>query len=348
MSRRERWNRIGKIAFTYIGTMVGAGFATGQEILQFFTRYGTTAIIAILISSWLFIWLGTKMMTLAYDMGATHYAEVNELLFGRKMGAGFSVFMGVVLFGTTGVMLAGAGTIFHEHFGLPFQLGILLTAAASYVVIRSGIEGIMTVNAWIVPLMLLFGSLVSAAGIATAEKDIWPPSAFGDQASWRMWLSPLLYTSFNLTLAQSVLVPAGTAVRDRSVLRWAGFVGGAGIGLLLIGCHLALSGHMPDVMRMEIPTAYLIRSLGKPVQLFFLLVIYCEIFTTLIADAYGVVSQLSSRFRGRESVMLFAVLAAGCCLGQLGFSTLVKHLYPLFGAVSVSWLILIMLRRRAY
>jgi len=269
-------------------------------------------------------------------------------LLGKKVGAGFSAFMGVVLFGTTGVMLAGAGTVFSDHFGVPYQLGVLITALASFVVIRSGIEGIMTVNAWIVPLMLLFGSIVSAAGIATAERDIWPPSFSGNGESWRLWMSPLLYTSFNLALAQSVLVPAGAAVEDRSVLRWAGFVGGAGIGLLLVGCHLALSGHMPEVMRMEIPTAYLIRSLGKPVQLLFLLVIYCEIFTTLVADAYGVASQLSSRYRGGESAVLAAVLGAGCIIGQLGFSTLVKHLYPLFGAVSVSWLILIMLRRRAY
>lgn len=29
-----------KVAATYIGTVVGAGFATGQEVLQFFNRFG--------------------------------------------------------------------------------------------------------------------------------------------------------------------------------------------------------------------------------------------------------------------------------------------------------------------
>ena len=29
-----------KVAAAYIGTVVGAGFATGQEILQFFNRFG--------------------------------------------------------------------------------------------------------------------------------------------------------------------------------------------------------------------------------------------------------------------------------------------------------------------
>lgn len=29
-----------RIAMAYVGTVVGAGFATGQEIIQFFTCYG--------------------------------------------------------------------------------------------------------------------------------------------------------------------------------------------------------------------------------------------------------------------------------------------------------------------
>jgi len=33
-----------KIAATYIGTIVGAGFATGQETLQFFAPFGITGI----------------------------------------------------------------------------------------------------------------------------------------------------------------------------------------------------------------------------------------------------------------------------------------------------------------
>ena len=39
-----------RIAMAYIGTVVGAGFATGQEILQFFTHYGILSFWAILIS----------------------------------------------------------------------------------------------------------------------------------------------------------------------------------------------------------------------------------------------------------------------------------------------------------
>ncbi|MBC8080240.1 MAG: hypothetical protein H7X86_07830, partial [Gorillibacterium sp.] len=50
-----------QVAFTYVGTIVGAGFASGQEILQFFTRYGWMAVPTISVAAFLFIWLGIKI-----------------------------------------------------------------------------------------------------------------------------------------------------------------------------------------------------------------------------------------------------------------------------------------------
>ena len=40
-----------KIVFVIIGTVIGAGFASGQEIYLFFFSYGIKGLIGILISS---------------------------------------------------------------------------------------------------------------------------------------------------------------------------------------------------------------------------------------------------------------------------------------------------------
>lgn len=46
----SRWSGIFQIAAVYVGTVVGAGFATGREIVEFFTRYGIYGFIGILIA----------------------------------------------------------------------------------------------------------------------------------------------------------------------------------------------------------------------------------------------------------------------------------------------------------
>ena len=76
--------QIVRVAFTYIGTVVGAGFASGQEILQFFTRYGWLASLTIALSTMLFIWIGIKLMLMAHDLKAESYEDLNQVLFGRK------------------------------------------------------------------------------------------------------------------------------------------------------------------------------------------------------------------------------------------------------------------------
>ena len=81
------------IGFTYIGTIVGAGFATGQEIIQFFTLYGRMATLTIIVSSILFIWLGTKIMMISHEIKAHSYEDINIHLFGQHIGRWVSMLM---------------------------------------------------------------------------------------------------------------------------------------------------------------------------------------------------------------------------------------------------------------
>lgn len=342
----KKWKQVLRIGFTYIGTMVGAGFATGQEILQFFTRYGSFAAITILIATIVFIWLGTKMMLIAQKTGCSSYEDLNILMFGQKAGSILSAFMALILFGTTAVMLAGAGSIFSEHLGLPFQLGLILTLGLSYIVLVRGIDAIMAVNAIIVPLMLLFTGITVMACLQSSGANQWLTIA-SDVSSWKMWLSPLLYVSLNLSLAQAVLVPIGANVSDRTIIRNAGWVGGIGMGLLLLAGHFSLSTQMPGIAQFEIPSAFLIHSLGKLVQLLFLLVIYCEIFTTLIADAFGLNTQIRKHIEVSDRTIIAVLLIAAYFVSQVGFSKLVSTLYPMFGLFSLGWLAMLMKRRIA-
>lgn len=339
----KSWTQAIQISCTYIGTMVGAGFASGQEILQFFTKYGWPATITIAIASGLFIWIGTKQMLLAQRTGAKSYEDLNRLLFGPRFGQYISYFMAVVLFGTVAVMLAGAGSIFSEHFSLPYQLGLLVTIALSYLILIRGMSAILTVNSVIVPIMLVFTGITvwactqnPGAGSWLVEPNVVHPV--------NVWLAPFLYSSLNLCLAQAVLVPLGASVKDPRTLRRAGLLGGIGMGVLLFAGHFALSTQMPGIAQFEIPMAFLIHQLGPVVQFIFLIVIYSEIFTTLIANAFGLAHQIRQRIPVQEHIIVLTILVGSYLISQIGFSTLVSTLYPMFGLISLGWMVMIMRR----
>jgi uncharacterized membrane protein YkvI len=330
-----------QIAFTYIGTIVGAGFATGQEILQFFTRYGHWALLTILFSTVLFIWLGTKMMIIARRIEADSYEDFNRHLFGERVGGSISLFTMIILIGVNSIMLAGAGAIFKEHLGLPYQAGLLLTILGSYLLLKRGISGILQINSLVVPLMLTLSLIIvfNTLGVPGAERFLFLPT---DHSFFGAWMSPLLYTAFNLGMAQAVLVPLARHTEDEQALIRGGILGGAGIGFMLLAAHFAMSSQMPGILQFEIPMGSIAFRLGPFVQTIFLLLIFMEIFSTFVADIYGVSVQLQQRLPIAPALATPLLMLVCYTFSQFGFSSLLSVFYPIFGGLCLVWAVMLL------
>ncbi|MFS0722864.1 hypothetical protein [Paenibacillus sp. 1P07SE] len=336
--------RILQVALTYIGTVVGAGFASGQEIIQFFTRFGAWGAAAIIISTALFVWLGAKMMLMASSISARSYEDLNKALFGPRVGSWVSHFMLVVLLGVSAVMLAGAGAIFKEHLGIHYQTGLMITLLGCFLLLRKGMEAILAVNTVVVPVMLIFTILIMVDSLTSPGSDRWLLLT-SDHSPWALWASPFLYTAFNLSLAQAVLVPLGARIKDRRIILTGAWIGGIGIGFMLLVGHIALSQYMPGITQFAIPMGGIARQLGGAIQLIYIFLIFAEIFTTLIADIYGLSLQLRERLRWPRELLILAILLVCYAASQIGFGPLVSTLYPLFGLISLGWLFLIIRKR---
>jgi len=326
-----------QVAFTYMGTVVGAGFATGQEILQFFTRFGHLASLTILLTTVFICWLGTKIMLIAQDIGATSYEDLNRHLFGEQAGRWISLLSMLNLFSVSAVMLAGAGSVFQEQFGIAYNTGLALTMGVAFLLLLRGITSIMAVNSLVVPFMLTYTVLVV---IITAKQPMsgnWLTLA-SVESPLKMVSYAFMYIAGNLALAQAVLVPIGSNTKDRTVLYRGGIIGGCGIGFMLLAGHFALSAHMPGVMRYEIPMGYTVSVLGSTVQILIVTVIFAEIFTTLLSNVYGLSLQIQRYILWRRPVLIAVILITCCAISQVGFSRLLSFLYPLFGLISLVWL----------
>ncbi|BCJ85417.1 YkvI family membrane protein [Effusibacillus dendaii] len=321
-----------QIGFTYIGTVVGAGFASGQEILQFFTVYGEWSYLGILISVLLFAWVGGKMLLLGAKLKANSYRELNAYLFGERLALWIDLFMLVMLFGVTVAMLAGVGALFDENFQLPFELGVLVTMAATYFTIMRGMQGILAANTIIVPVMM---TLVCFIFLKTAWTTGMRTSTVIPQPSGSWLTSAISYAAFNLGLASSVLVPLGNEIKDRKTLVLGGCVGSVGLGIMLLGANFALTTHFPTVLNYQVPMAFLISTSGALLQTIFVLVLWGEIFSTLIANVYGLGSQLIAPYPAEKGPLLIVlILTSAFFVSQIGFTKIVTYLYPIFGYLS--------------
>lgn len=329
-----------QISFTYIGTVVGAGFATGQEILQFFTKYGKWGVLTILLSTILFIWLGTKMMLLAQKIKATSYEDLNRSLFGNTVGRWLSLFTLIVLIGVNSVMLAGAGSVFTEHLGFYYQTGLIVTIVSTYLLLGRGIKGVMQLNSIVVPMMLILSLTIIFNTMGSPEAAHFV-TLTTDKSLFATWASPLMYTAFNLSMAQAVLVPIGSHTKSRKVIIWGGILGGAGVGFMLMAGHFALSAYMPGIVQYEIPMGNIAEQLGTTVQLIYVFLIFMEIFSTFVADIYGVTLQIKQYINVSPRIISIFILLICYFTSQFGFSSLLSVLYPTFGLFSLLWAVML-------
>ncbi|SFS76142.1 YkvI family membrane protein [Marininema halotolerans] len=344
MAVHERWYTASRVGFAYIGTVVGAGFASGQEIMHFFTRFGAEGVWSILVVASLFSWLGIRMMVMGSRLRAKSYEEFNRYLFGDRFGRWMNVFVGIVLFGVTTAMMSGTGALFEEQLGLSFHLGVIATSLIAFFIIMRGMDGILSVNAFVVPLMFLFTVLVGVQGFRSGGLDgFMQMVSIADQGHWGM--SALTYVAFNLAMSQAVLVPMGNEIQDEKTLRIGGILGGVGLGLMLLSSNFALALESPEIFGMEIPMALVIESLGQGMKWFFLAVMWGEIFTTLIGNVYGLAANLEQRVPFRTQSLMALIFILGYLCSLVGFHVFVGKVYPLFGYCGMVVVLLLVLRR---
>ncbi|ASN06551.1 YkvI family membrane protein [Virgibacillus necropolis] len=333
------------LAATYVGTVVGAGFATGKEIVTFFSINGALGAIGIAISGLLFIVVGTKIMVISARIQAYSYQELNEYLFGSTIGKVVNIFIFLVVVCVTSVILSGAGAIFHEQLGLPYQLGVIATLLLSYIVLLKGLKGIYAINSYIVPLMIIFslfvaGSIFNYYPHELLEQVI--PDRFPEHLSWAV--SPFAYSAFNLMTAQVVLVPLGKEIRDEHIIRWGGFWGGLVLFFILLASHFSLSV-FPETFLHEIPMAEIVKHFGTLIHVLFLFVIYGEIFNSVVGNVFGITRQLKATFNLRYQHAVLVILLVIFLISQAGYGKLLSVLYPLFGYIGLFFLVFLLFKK---
>ncbi|RFU63474.1 YkvI family membrane protein [Peribacillus glennii] len=337
----SRWSGSFQVAAVYVGTIVGAGFATGKEIFEFFTRYGFYGFIGILIAGYIFIFTGTKIMLLSLRAGAATYEDFNSYLFGTKIAPVVNVIFLFMLLGVTSVMISGAGAVFQEQLGLSKHIGVAATILLTVIVLLLGVKGLFAVNSFVVPLMILFSLMLcflSIKGGGLIDSFLRVPEGGG---TWKSWLSPFAYTAFNLGLAQAVLVPVSKEIGDEQTIKRGGLLGGTFLTVILLSGHFALIS-LQDASIYEIPTAELMKNGAANLYWIFILVIYGEIFSSVIGNIFGLQRQISSTFRRvPDIIILFAILFITYMISRVGYGRLLGLLYPAFGYISILFLILV-------
>ncbi len=339
----KKWSEAFQVASVYVGTIVGAGFATGREIVEFFTRFGFYGTVAIILAGVLFIVLGSKIMLVAIDIKAKSFEQLNEYLFGSHLATVMNIFLMIMLTGVCAVMMSGAEALFTEQLGLPARTGLAITIALTLIVMAAGMKGLFAVNTFVVPMMVIFNFLVMLIVLKTGSRVFSTNEVLNWKLGGQAVLSAFSYAAFNLALAQAVLVPMAAEIKDRSVIKKGGVIGGVLLTIILLSSHISL-GTLTDPVQYNIPMAVIVRRMTDTLYFLYLLIIYGEIFTSVIGNLYGLERQIRGYVPYRSFWIYTGLLVAIYVISLVNYGTLLQLLYPLFGYISIGFLLLLLIK----
>ncbi|MBP1970773.1 putative membrane protein YkvI [Virgibacillus natechei] len=338
-----------QIAGAYIGLIIGAGFASGQEVLQFFTSFGWYSLVGTAIATFLFAFLGMQIMQLGSRLQTTSHKEVIYNICGRYIGAGVDILVIFFLFGVAAVMIAGSGSIFQQQFGISPMIGAFFLTLLVIATLCLNVKNVISIISMITPLLLLAIFIITIYSIFTSsasleELDSIATSQPSGAPNWLV--GGLLYVSYNIAAGISMLTVVGGTVKNEKIASRGGLLGGLGLGILLFLINLGLFMNADKIQNADMPTLFLATELSPIVGGLMSIALLGMIFNTAVGMLYAFtvrfVKPETPRFK--ISVTVISLLAFGASF--IGFTTLVGSVYPITGylgfvlilAILVSWI----------
>lgn len=336
------------IAMAVVGLIVGAGFASGQEMMQYFVAFGRWGIAGAVLAGVVMAAAAAAVLSLASYFLAGEHTAVFDRISSPIMSRILDVAVMVTLFSTGFVMFAGAGANLRQQFDLPLWAGSLLMVVLVALTGMLDVDKVTRIIGAISPFIIVFlvgasiYSIIRADG-TLAELEPATEGLLTTLPNW--WVSAVNYVGFNFMVAVSMaIVIGGTHLNPREA-GVGGLLGGAIFGGLLIIVSVALFYSVEAVGGDDMPMLTIVDRVNPALGVAMAVVVYGMIFNTAIGMFYALGKRLTRNRKDRFRPVFLGSVAVGLALSFIGFQTLVSTVYPAIGYIGIVLIIVVIVAR---
>lgn len=330
--------KILKIASAFIGIIVGAGFASGQEILQYFTSFGHLGTIAAILSTALFAYFGMTLTRLGSRMQTISHKDVIYKISGRYLGLVIDAIIIFTLFGVGVVMIAGAGSVLNQQFAVPSYLGSILLVILIILTVMMNVNKVVAVIGSITPFLILTVIIIGVYSLFTMDLSFneLDPIAKANETTLPNWfISAINYVSFNIAVGAAMALVMGGAEKDERVATLGGLFGGLGLGLLIVLSHLAIFSKVDIVAAYDMPMLKIVDDISPFLAIFMSFILFGMIFNTGVSMFYAFIARFFEMNTKKSNTAIVIVSLIGFVLSFVGFTELVAFFYNLIGYLGI-------------
>lgn len=331
-----------KIISIIIGTLIGAGFASGKEIYIFFARFGLYGIFGLILSNLLIGIIIYKTFLLIKENNINNYSDFLNILFGENKFKKFFIFLiNIFLLLSFFIMIAGFNSFFYQEFNIPKIITCIIICFLCFNIFNKNVSGILNINFILIPFLIFFIFLF--AFIDFEKINIINYYLNLENYNFiECIIKSILYSSYNCILLIPILISLNNYLRNKKQFIFLGCTSSIFLFILsiIIFTFIIL---INDANILEIPIIAAIKNFSNYQQNIYSIVIAIAIFTSCISSGFGFINNI--KIKKYINLFVCFICIFPIFLLNISFSFLVNLIFSIFGYIGLFQIVFILLKK---
>jgi len=336
-----RWRRVMTYAGAFIAFLIGSGFATGQEVLQYFSAYGYLGVLGVLVVLLLFLYVGMDFVIVGQKYKFPKGNDIYKYYCGNIIGNFYDYFSIAFIYMSYIVMIGGAGATVNQQYGLPTSVGGIMMGILAAGTVIFGLGKIVDVIGKIGPIIVLLTIILGLSaiiknpeGLANAKDII--PNLNLLKASSNWFYAAASYVGFCMLWLAGFMTSMGASSESKKESVLGVIFGAVGFSLALAIITLGILANIGELGESMVPTLVLAGKIHPTLAIMFSFIVIAGIYTTAIPLLWQVVARFSDEKTNRFRILTLVLAAIGVFIGlMVPFNKLVNIIYVINGYVGI-------------
>lgn len=344
------------MAAVWFGTHCGGGFATGNQEVNFYVKYGWYAAFLPIIAMILLGWAHRNALVLAKDYKTYDYKSYANALY-HPYEKVFSIIfeIGYIILILCGVSaaIAGAASLLTKSTGTPYGLAIVIIGAILLVMTIFGGELIIKASKLMTYFLVVAVSILVILGIKLGAFNFHQVMAAHDSfgtgfgaAFWKM----LIYIGFQ-SFTVLPIISCAQGIKTTKECNWFMIIGWILNGILLVAVCIMLLGFSPEVLSETLPVHFVTLQLNLPwLQIMYSFLLFFALISTGVTFVFSSVARFETvwtqgkgvfeSLRARRIVISIITMAICTGISIFGLTNIVVKGYGSVGYVGLFFVLI--------
>lgn len=322
------------VAFAFVGVVVGAGFATGQEIFQFFTSNGNFSVYGVFITGLIITVGGVFVLNTGYRLRSHSHTEPIKFYLPRTIATIFDVILTLFLFALAMIMTAGGVSTINESFDIPYGLSSFLLILVILLTLFLKFDRLITVLGMVTPFLVLIVTIIAIYYFSTGQFNFEAANSYanseGRKDNW-WWFDAINYGSLQIAAAFSFLSVMGGRLKFEKSTIWGGIFGGIIITFLLLMLNLGMVTEFAQITGVALPSLLLANNISPFIGVFMAIVMILVIYNTVVGLMYAFASRFTEPYSKSYYILITIMAIITFATTFIGFIELIGKVFPIMG-----------------